>query len=160
MFVAPYDDPLTIAGQGTIGTEILRQLTTLQLDTLDAIFVPVGGGGLIAGIAAYVKALQPDVKIIGVEPSGGKAELCHPCSVYTTAFPGNPALEHEWQQPTGQACRDSFSFRTCSWGTSPVQSVYWWLDAACPVRLVFGVYHSDAMGVASSEPHSDLCLRC
>lgn len=78
VFVAPYDDPFTIAGQGTIGTEILRQLTTLQLDTLDAIFVPVGGGGLIAGIAAYVKALQPHVKIIGVEPSGGKAQLCRP----------------------------------------------------------------------------------
>ena len=75
MFVPPYDDPFTIAGQGTIGTEILRQLTTLQLDTLHAIFVPVGGGGLIAGIAAYVKALQPDVKIIGVEPSGLRAEV-------------------------------------------------------------------------------------
>lgn len=70
VFVAPYDDPYTIAGQGTIGTEILRQLTTLQLDTLHAIFVPVGGGGLVAGIAAYVKALKPEVKIIGVEPSG------------------------------------------------------------------------------------------
>ena len=41
-----------------------------MLDTLDAIFVPVGGGGLIAGIAAYVKALKPEVKVIGVEPSG------------------------------------------------------------------------------------------
>ena len=70
VFVAPYDDPFTIAGQGTIGTEILRQLTTSQLDTLHAIFVPVGGGGLIAGIAACVKALKPEVKIIGVEPSG------------------------------------------------------------------------------------------
>ncbi len=70
VFVAPYDDPFTIAGQGTIGTEILRQLTTSQLETLHAIFVPVGGGGLIAGIAAYVKALKPGVKIIGVEPSG------------------------------------------------------------------------------------------
>lgn len=70
VFVAPYDDPYTIAGQGTIGTEILRQLTTLQLDTLHAIFVPIGGGGLVAGIAAYVKALKPEVKIIGVEPSG------------------------------------------------------------------------------------------
>lgn len=70
VFVAPYDDPFTIAGQGTIGTEILRQLTTSQLESLDAIFVPVGGGGLIAGIAAYVKALKPEVKIIGVEPSG------------------------------------------------------------------------------------------
>ncbi|DBA83534.1 hypothetical protein WJX79_001038 [Trebouxia sp. C0005] len=73
VFVAPYDDPYTIAGQGTIGTEILRQLTTSQLETLHAIFVPVGGGGLIAGIAAYVKALKPEVKIIGVEPSGANA---------------------------------------------------------------------------------------
>ena len=76
VFVAPYDDPYTIAGQGTIGTEILRQLTTLQLDTLHAIFVPVGGGGLVAGIAAYVKALKPEVKIIGVEPSGTPSFLC------------------------------------------------------------------------------------
>lgn len=69
-FVAPYDDPYTIAGQGTIGTEILRQLTTAQLEQLHAIMVPVGGGGLIAGIAAYVKALKPDVKVIGVECTG------------------------------------------------------------------------------------------
>lgn len=68
-FVAPYDDPLTIAGQGTIGQEILRQLGS-TIDQLDAIFVAIGGGGLIAGIAAYVKALKPDVKIIGVEPTG------------------------------------------------------------------------------------------
>ena len=60
-FVAPYDDPLTIAGQGTVGTEILRQISTAQLANLHAIFVPVGGGGLIAGIAAYVKALYPQV---------------------------------------------------------------------------------------------------
>ena len=61
-FVAPYDDPLTIAGQGTVGTEILRQISTAQLSRLHAIFVPVGGGGLIAGIAAYVKALYPQVR--------------------------------------------------------------------------------------------------
>ncbi len=63
-FVHPYDDPDVIAGQGTIGMEILRQHT----GPLDAIFVPVGGGGLIAGIAAYVKALRPGVRVIGVEP--------------------------------------------------------------------------------------------
>jgi threonine dehydratase len=70
IFVAPYDDPYTIAGQGTIGNEILRQLSTLDLDNLHAIFVAIGGGGLIAGIAAYVKALRPEVKVIGVEPTG------------------------------------------------------------------------------------------
>lgn len=68
-FIAPYDDPLTIAGQGTVGAEILKQLGS-SVEDLHAIFVPIGGGGLIAGIAAYVKALRPEVSIIGVEPSG------------------------------------------------------------------------------------------
>jgi threonine dehydratase len=63
-FIAPYDDPDVIAGQGTIGVEILRQ----HRGPIDAIFVPVGGGGLIAGIAAYVKALEPATRIVGVEP--------------------------------------------------------------------------------------------
>ncbi len=63
-FIPPYDDPAVIAGQGTIAVEILRQ----HQGTIDAIFVPVGGGGLIAGVAAYVKAIRPQIKIIGVEP--------------------------------------------------------------------------------------------
>jgi threonine dehydratase len=63
-FVHPYDDPDVIAGQGTIGMEILRQWQ----GPLDAIFVAVGGGGLIAGIAAYVKRVRPAIRIIGVEP--------------------------------------------------------------------------------------------
>ncbi len=68
-FVHPYDDPDVIAGQGTIGMEILRQ----HSEPIHAIFVPVGGGGLIAGIAAYVKRLRPDIKIIGVEPEDADA---------------------------------------------------------------------------------------
>ncbi len=63
-FIHPYDDPDVIAGQGTVGMEILRQ----HSKPIHAIFVPVGGGGLIAGIAAYVKRLKPEIKIIGVEP--------------------------------------------------------------------------------------------
>lgn len=63
-FIHPFDDPDVIAGQGTIGMEILRQ----HADPIDAIFVPVGGGGLIAGVAAYVKHVRPDVRVIGVEP--------------------------------------------------------------------------------------------
>ena len=63
-FVHPYDDPEVIAGQGTVAMEILRQHPA----PLHAIFVPVGGGGLIAGIAAYVKTFWPEVKVIGVEP--------------------------------------------------------------------------------------------
>ncbi|MBN2643867.1 MAG: threonine ammonia-lyase, biosynthetic [Desulfuromonadaceae bacterium] len=64
VFIHPFDDEAVIAGQGTIADEILRQSS----GRLDAIFVPVGGGGLIAGIAAYIKAVCPEVKIIGVEP--------------------------------------------------------------------------------------------
>ncbi len=64
-FVHPFDDPDVIAGQGTIGVEILRQTG----GEVDAVFVPVGGGGLIAGVAVYVKYLYPRIKIIGVEPA-------------------------------------------------------------------------------------------
>ena len=63
-FIHPFDDPDVIAGQGTIGVEILRQ----HSGRIDALFVPVGGGGLIAGIAAYVKTLYPKIRVIGVEP--------------------------------------------------------------------------------------------
>jgi len=63
-FVHPFDDPDVIAGQGTIGMEILRQTTR----PVHAVFVAIGGGGLISGIASYIKRLQPEVKVIGVEP--------------------------------------------------------------------------------------------
>ena len=63
-FVPPYDDPQVIAGQGTVGMEILRQ----HPDPIEAIFLPVGGGGLAAGVASFTKYLRPDIKVIGVEP--------------------------------------------------------------------------------------------
>ncbi len=63
-FIHPFDDPDVIAGQGTIGMEILRQYQ----QPIHAIFVAIGGGGLISGIGAYVKRLRPEIKIIGVEP--------------------------------------------------------------------------------------------
>jgi threonine dehydratase len=63
-FIHPFDDPDVIAGQGTIGMEILRQ----HPEPPHAIFVPVGGGGLIAGIGAYVKYVRPEVRVVGVEP--------------------------------------------------------------------------------------------
>ncbi len=62
-FVHPYDDPEVIAGQGTIGMEILRQ----HPDHIDAVFCAIGGGGLAAGVAAYIKRLRPETKVIGVE---------------------------------------------------------------------------------------------
>ena len=68
-FVHPYDDPDVIAGQGTIAMEILRQLR----EPIDTIFVAVGGGGLIGGIAAYVKRLRPEIRVVGVEPEDANA---------------------------------------------------------------------------------------
>ena len=65
--VHPFDDPMVIAGQGTVGMEILD-----ALDDVDVILVPIGGGGLISGIASVVKALRPSVKVIGVEPEGAQ----------------------------------------------------------------------------------------
>ena len=62
-YIHPYDDPEVIAGQGTIAMEILRQMQ----EPVDAVFIPVGGGGLVAGMAAYIKALRPEIRVVGVE---------------------------------------------------------------------------------------------
>jgi len=68
-YIHPFDDKLVIAGQGTVANELLRQSS----GAIDAVFVPVGGGGLISGMAAYLKALSPQSKIIGVEPQDSDA---------------------------------------------------------------------------------------
>ena len=72
-FVHPFDDPDVIAGQGTVGMEILRQHHPQEHGPLGAVFVAVGGGGLISGVAAYVKALRPDVAVIGVQTTDSDA---------------------------------------------------------------------------------------
>jgi threonine dehydratase len=66
-YVHPFDDPDVIAGQGTIAMEILRQLQPLGSSDLDAVFVAIGGGGLISGVANYIKAVRPEIKVIGVQ---------------------------------------------------------------------------------------------
>ncbi len=71
VFIHPFDDPDVIAGQGTVGMEILRQ----HQQPLHAIFVAIGGGGLIAGVAAYVKAVRPEVKIVGVQMADSNAMI-------------------------------------------------------------------------------------
>ncbi len=70
-FVHPFDDPDVIAGQGTVGMEILRQ----HSKPIDAVFVPIGGGGLIAGVAAYIKQLRPETRIIGVQTVDSNAMM-------------------------------------------------------------------------------------
>ncbi|MBA4255904.1 MAG: threonine ammonia-lyase, biosynthetic [Polaromonas sp.] len=74
-FVHPFDDPDVIAGQGTIAMEILRQLQGLGTQKLDAVFVAIGGGGLISGVANYIKAVRPDIKVIGVQMNDSDAMI-------------------------------------------------------------------------------------
>jgi len=74
-FVHPFDDPDVIAGQGTIAMEILRQMQSLGSDRLDAVFVAIGGGGLISGVANYIKAVRPEIKVIGVQMNDSDAMM-------------------------------------------------------------------------------------
>ena len=74
-FVHPFDDPDVIAGQGTIAMEILRQLQGHGSNRLDAIFVAIGGGGLISGVANYIKAVRPEIKVIGVQMNDSDAMI-------------------------------------------------------------------------------------
>ncbi|RDL43380.1 threonine ammonia-lyase, biosynthetic [Marinomonas piezotolerans] len=87
VYVHPFDDIDTIAGQGTIGMELLRQIE----GDIDAVFIPVGGGGLIAGVSAYIKYLRPEIKIIGVEPTDAAClkaalEVGHPIRLPTVGI--------------------------------------------------------------------------
>jgi threonine dehydratase len=74
-FVHPFDDPDVIAGQGTIAMEILRQLQILGSNRLDAVFVAIGGGGLVSGVANYIKAVRPEIKVIGVQMTDSDAMM-------------------------------------------------------------------------------------
>ena len=74
-FVHPFDDPDVIAGQGTIAMELLRQLQGHGSNRLDAVFVAIGGGGLISGVANYIKAVRPDIKVIGVQMNDSDAMM-------------------------------------------------------------------------------------
>ena len=74
-FVHPFDDPDVIAGQGTIAMEMLRQLQGQSSNRLDAVFVAIGGGGLISGVANYIKAVRPEIKVIGVQMNDSDAMM-------------------------------------------------------------------------------------
>lgn len=105
IFIHAFDDPDVIAGQGTIGREILEQVD----EKIDVIFVPIGGGGLIAGIAAWVKQTQPDIRIIGVEPDDSAA-------MQASLAAGHPVtLEHVGIFADGVAVRrvGDETFRLC-----------------------------------------------
>jgi len=106
IFIHPFDDPAVIAGQGTIGREVLEQ----HPDPIDAVFVPIGGGGLVAGIAAWIKARRPGVRIVGVEPEDSAA-------MRDSLANGSPVtLEHVGIFADGVAVRrvGDETFRLCS----------------------------------------------
>jgi threonine dehydratase len=105
-FIHPFNDELVIAGQGTVADELLRQSS----GHLDAVFVPVGGGGLIAGIGAYLKALRPDVRVIGVEPSDSDAmarslEAGHPVRLDSVGIFADGVAVREVGDLTFDLCR-------------------------------------------------------
>jgi threonine dehydratase len=96
-YIHPFDDELVIAGQGTVADELLRQ----SAGQLDAVFVPVGGGGLIAGMACYLKELCPEVNVIGVEPVDSDA-------MYQSIKAGRRVRWIRWgSSPTGWRCAPS-----------------------------------------------------
>lgn len=104
-FVHPFDDPLVIAGQGTIGRELAEQMQ----DDVSAVFVPIGGGGLAAGIGAYLKHYRPNIKIVGVEPADSAA-------MHASFLAGKPVtLDHVGIFADGVAVRrvGDETFRLC-----------------------------------------------
>lgn len=128
VFVHAFDDPDVIAGQGTIGMEILEQAS----DDIDAIFVPIGGGGLIAGIAAYVKAIKPHIRIIGVEPDDSSA-------MHDSIAAGRPVvLDHVGIFADGVAVRrvGDETFRLCQQYVDEIITVH--TDQVCAaIRDIF-----------------------
>ena len=104
-FIHPFDDPDVIAGQGTIGREIVKQAE----GRIDAVFVPIGGGGLISGIAVYIKSVNPDIRVIGVE-------ACDSAGMQQSLAAGHPVtLEHVGIFADGVAVRrvGDETFRLC-----------------------------------------------
>jgi threonine dehydratase len=105
VYISPYNDEVVIAGQGTIGVELFR-----QLPELDAVFVSIGGGGLIAGIATYLKAINPDIKIIGCLPAN--APVMYECvkAGKIIDVPEKPTLS---DGTAGGIDHDSITFEIC-----------------------------------------------
>lgn len=107
VFVHPFDDPDVIAGQGTVGLELLRQ----HPGPIGAIYVPVGGGGLAAGIASFVKFLRPDIRVIGVEPEEAASmkaaiEAGHPVALDQVGLFADGVAVRQVGEETFRLCRD------------------------------------------------------
>ncbi|HIC89909.1 MAG TPA: threonine/serine dehydratase, partial [Anaerolineae bacterium] len=104
-YVSPYNDPLVVGGQGTIGVELAR-----QLHPIDVVFASVGGGGLISGIAAYLKAINPDVQIIGCSPENSQVMIQSVKAGRILDLPSLPTLS---DGTAGGVEADSITFDLC-----------------------------------------------
>jgi len=104
-YVSPYNDPLVVGGQGTIGLELIA-----QLDHLDAVFVSLGGGGLLAGVAGYLKSLRPSTEIIGCSPQNSKVMIESVRAGSILDLPSQPTLS---DGTAGGVERDAITFDPC-----------------------------------------------
>jgi threonine dehydratase len=104
-YLSPYNDPRIIAGQGTVGVELYR-----RLERIDAVFVPVGGGGLISGIAGYLKALVPGVRIVGCQPSNSPVMARSVAAGHILDLPSEPTLS---DGTAGGIEPDAITFELC-----------------------------------------------
>jgi threonine dehydratase len=105
VYIPPYNDPDVIAGQGTVAVEILD-----DWPTCDAIVVPIGGGGLIAGIGVWAKAVKPDLRLVGVQPSASPPMYAYLESSSTKPMPIAPTLA---DGVAGNIERDSITWKMC-----------------------------------------------
>jgi threonine dehydratase len=105
VYIPPYNDPDVIAGQGTIGAEVLE-----QWPACDAMVVPIGGGGLIAGIGLWAKAVKPSLRLVGVQPSASPPMYAYLESNSTKPMPIAPTLA---DGVAGNIERDSITWRMC-----------------------------------------------
>lgn len=105
VYISPYNDPLVMAGQGTIGVELHK-----QLPTLDAVFISVGGGGLIGGVASYLKAVQPNIEIVGVWPENAPAMSKCIEAGDIIQVPEKPTLS---ESTAGGVEKDAITFEPC-----------------------------------------------
>jgi len=142
-FIHPFDDPKVIEGQGTVGLEILAQST----EPIDYLFLPVGGGGLSAGVSSVFQYLSPETKIIGVEPTGAPA-------LYTSIQKGeNTTLASIEKFVDGAAVKriGELNFQICSRNLSAVETV----DEGKVCEVILQMYNKDAIVV---EPAGALSI--
>jgi threonine dehydratase len=149
-FVSPYNDPVVIAGQGTTAIELLTQLADVGWDALDAVVVAVGGGGLIAGIATWLKHAAPQIEIIGASPANDAAMAAAVEAGAIVASPARPTLSHS---TAGGIEADAVTFPLCR------ELVDRWVrvaedDIAATVRAMAFEEHQLVEGAAGVALHA------